>query len=144
MTQRRKKSESSVQSTVRLDVSTEYGTVTHRNNVGAFKTSTGQWVRYGLANESKEMNKRVKSSDLIGWTPVVITPEMVGKTIAVYTALETKEEGYKPSGVKQIEHYEAQQRFCGIVAKAGGISGIVDSGKAALDVIKKWLQWANS
>lgn len=30
------------------------------------------------------------SSDLIGWTSVTITPEMVGKTVAVFTAPEVK------------------------------------------------------
>lgn len=30
------------------------------------------------------------SGDLIGWTPVKITPEMVGQTVAIFTSVETK------------------------------------------------------
>lgn len=30
------------------------------------------------------------SGDLIGWTPVTITQEMVGQTVAVFTSVETK------------------------------------------------------
>jgi hypothetical protein len=86
------------------------------------------------------MNERIKSSDRLGWTPVVITPEMVGHTLPIYTAIEMKKEGYKPSGKAQIEHVEAQQRFCDLVTNAGGIAGIVDSSQAAVRLIKNWLQ----
>lgn len=113
--------------------------VLFRNNVGAFKGPNGAWVRYGLANDSKQMNQHTKSSDRIGWTPVVITEEMVGKTVAVFTAIEMKEEGYKPSSKKQHDHIAAQQRFCDTVTRAGGIAGIVDSAEKAVDLVKSWL-----
>ena len=140
MTQKKTKSEANVSQQTRLDCSQEMGTVLFRNNVGAFKSPSGAWVRYGLANDSKAMNSRIKSSDLIGFTPVTITSEMVGSTVAVFTAIETKEEGYKPSGVKQKAHYEAQKRFCDKVSAKGGIAGIVDSSQAAVKLIKNWLQ----
>ena len=38
-------------------------------------------IKYGLCNGS---------SDLIGWTPITITPDMIGKKIAVFTAIEVK------------------------------------------------------
>lgn len=111
--------------------------------MGAFQAASGSWVRYGLANESKAMNQHIKSSDLIGFTPVVVTAEMVGKTIPVFTAIETKEEGYVPRGKAQQSHYEAQDRFCDRVRAHGGIAGIVDSGAAAVELVRKWLQSFN-
>jgi len=143
MTRSSKKSEYSVAQRVRLDCSEQFRTVLFRNNVGVFEAKSGQWVRYGLANESKEMNKNIKSSDYIGMAPVVITPEMVGRTVAVFTAIETKKEGYKPSGKAQAEHHAAQQRFCDLVLRNGGIAGIVDSSEKAVELIKEWLAQAN-
>jgi len=143
MTRSSKKSESSVAQRVRLDCSEQFRTVLFRNNVGAYQDRNGQWIRYGVANETKEMNKNIKSSDYIGITPVVITPKMVGRTVAVFTAIETKKEGYKPSGKAQIEHHAAQQRFCDLVLRNGGIAGIVDSSEKAVELIKEWLAQAN-
>lgn len=114
--------------------------VLFRNNVGAYKDpKTGRWVRYGLANESKEMNQHTKSSDRVGWTPIEITPEMVGKTVPVFTSIEMKKGGYKPSGKAELDHIAAQQRFCDTVTRAGGIAGIVDSAEKAVDLVKNWL-----
>ena len=55
-------------------------------------------------------------SDLIGWMPVEITPEMVGKTLAVYTAVETK----NPRGRATAE----QKQFLDVVSQSGGRAGI--------------------
>lgn len=55
-------------------------------------------------------------SDLIGWVPVAITPEMVGQTVAVYTAVETK----APRGRATDE----QKAFIQVVSAAGGRAGI--------------------
>lgn len=55
-------------------------------------------------------------SDLIGWVPVTITPEMVGRTVAVYAAVETKTARGRAT--------EEQKAFIGAVAAAGGRAGI--------------------
>lgn len=58
------------------------------------------------------------SSDLIGWTTVKITADMVGKEVAIFTAIETKKQGGKgPS--------DEQDTFLTNVKKAGGIAGHV-------------------
>lgn len=54
-------------------------------------------------------------SDLGGWVPVVVTPDMVGKTIAVYAQVEVKD------GARVTE---AQRRWIEAVLKAGGRAGI--------------------
>ena len=139
-----KKSEAQVQAETRLKTSQQCGTRLFRNNVGAYMAKNGQPVRYGLANDSKQMNKEVKSADLIGWTCVEITPEMVGRTVAVFTSIEVKEEGYKPSGKAKLEHYQAQLRWCERVAEQGGIAGIVDSADKAVKLIEDWIERARS
>jgi hypothetical protein len=56
------------------------------------------------------------SSDLIGWTEIEITPEMVGKKVAVFTAVEVKSEIGRVSAT--------QFNFLTVIRKMGGISGI--------------------
>jgi hypothetical protein len=75
-----------------------------RNNVGATPTkckacgAAQRPVRYGLANDSTQMNKRIKSSDLILAIPRRITPDMIGSTIAQFGAVECKKPGWAYSG----------------------------------------------
>lgn len=78
-----------------------------RNNVGVAIYPDGRRVRYGLAPGS---------SDLIGWTPITVTPEHVGQTLAVFTAVEVK----GPRGQVAAK----QQNFVGQVNAAGGL-GII-------------------
>jgi len=59
-------------------------------------------------------------SDCGGWRPVVITPEMVGTTIAQYTAAEIK------NGARTTSE---QAKFIDAVNKAGGRAGIVRTEK---------------
>ena len=51
-----------------------------RNQVGLFKTLDGRTVNIGIKG----------SSDLMAVKPTVITPEMVGQTLAVFVAVEVK------------------------------------------------------
>ena len=134
------KSEDSVTKEVKLDLSINFKCVLSRNNRGAYICSkTGRLIRFGFMNETKEIGRKNRSSDEIGWTPVVITQSMVGHTLPVFTAIEMKKEGYKPSGKKDTEHYNAQQAFCNAVTKHGGIAGIVDCRKKAVELVQNWL-----
>lgn len=94
-----------------------------RNNVGVLIDDTGRPVRYGLANESPAVNKRIKSSDYIGVTPVLITPDLFGRILGVFTAFETKASDwtFKPSDDRAV----AQMRFHDIVRGVGGFAGFV-------------------
>lgn len=97
-----------------------------RNNSGALKDDTGRTVRYGLGNISKSHNDKIKSSDLIGFTKVVITPDMVGKTIAIFTAIECKEENWKDD--KKLDAREtAQQAFINWIKANGGFAGFAQN-----------------
>lgn len=110
------RSEARVQDLARLTAS-KMGWRLFRNNVGVLKDERGIPVRYGLCNDTPAMNKRVKSSDLIGLRPVIITPDMVGTTLGQFMAREVKREGWKYKGT---EHEQAQLRFGEIVTSLGG------------------------
>ena len=78
-----------------------------RNNVGALCDIHGTWVKYGLC---------AGSSDLIGWRTTTITADMVGKPVAIFTAVEVKMPGARLTNEQTV--------FKRRVREAGGISFI--------------------
>lgn len=98
-------------------------TVLFRNQSGAYKAGE-QWIRYGLGNPG--------GSDLIGWTSVEVTPEMVGKRLCVFTAIEVK----TATGRSTKE----QEAFIAAVQRAGGLAGVVRSEDDAQNVVKNMLR----
>jgi len=117
-------SEAVIQQRVRLSAS-ETGARLWRNNNGVAQNPTGQPVRYGLANESTKINRVLKSSDLIGITPVIITPEHVGHTVGVFTAIEVKKSGWCFRGASRET---AQLKFILLVLSMGGIGKFNSTG----------------
>lgn len=109
-------SEAAVSNDVRLEGGHK-GVRLFRNNVGACEDKTGRIIRYGLANESKEMNKELKSSDLIGIRPLLITDNMVGCTIGQFVAREAKPRNWAYCG---NDHERAQLNFLNFVIALGG------------------------
>jgi hypothetical protein len=91
------KTEAFVQSQIVLEAA-QKGIRLYRNNVGALADDTGRVVRYGLANDSKSVNEKIKSGDLIGIRPVTITPAHVGYVIGQFISREAKRPGWKYSG----------------------------------------------
>lgn len=90
-----------------------------RNNVGtAYQGKRGMINSRPVITEPRPIQFGLGkgSSDLIGWTEVIITSEMVGKKVAIFTAIEVKKKGGKVS--------EEQQKFINIVNDAGGIGKI--------------------
>jgi hypothetical protein len=110
------KSEAGVTNDVRLEGGRK-GVRLFRNNVGASLDVMGRLIRYGLANESKAMNKRVKSSDLIGIRALLITPEMVGSTVGQFVAREVKPTDWVYRG---NDHELAQLAFMTLIVALGG------------------------
>lgn len=104
------------QALVRLDAA-QSGVWLTRNNVGALLDDRGVPIRYGLANETKEQNKAVKSADLIGIRPVLIGPHHLGTVIGQFVSRECKHEGWKWKGDK---HELAQLAWANFVLAKGG------------------------
>lgn len=126
--------ESATASHIRLDAA-QQGVDLWRNNTGAYQDDTGRWIRYGLCNESKKQNDLVKSSDYIGVTPVLITPDMVGQIIGVFTAVETKPSGWRliPSDKRGF----VQKAFHDIVLTGGGYAGFASTIEEFRKIIKR-------
>jgi hypothetical protein len=108
--------ESDAYAPLRLAASRE-GARLWRNNNGAGKLENGSYIRWGLANESAQMNSMLKSSDLIGIRPVLVTPEHVGRTLGVFVSREVKRPGWRYGGGPREE---AQKRWLDLVASLGG------------------------
>lgn len=116
--------ETKVQNAVWTKHCEESGGRLFRNNVGVATFPGGQTVKYGLC---------VGSSDLIGWTPITITPDMVGRTVAVFTAFETKR------AVKAKKATPKQINFVEHVRAAGGIAGVINDPKLVQECITDYI-----
>jgi hypothetical protein len=98
---------------------------TWRNNVGLCKYKDYA-VKYGLC---------VGSSDRIGLTRIKITPEMVDREVAIFTAIEIKAD----KGVKR----EKQKHFIDFIKKAGGIALFATSSKEVHKAVDEFKNLGN-
>lgn len=118
------KSEAWAQQQQRLKVA-HAGAMSWRNNVGATPAkcpdcgAKRQPIRYGLANDSAQLNDKVKSSDLILAIPRVIRPEDVGRTLAQFGSIETKRPGWVYTGKGQEP---GQAAWLALIKKLGGFA----------------------
>ncbi len=115
------KSEARVQSEVRLEAP-HYGVYLFRNNNGAGKLASGNWVRFGLGNDSKPVSKVLKSGDLIGLRKRMIVAADVGRYIGQFYSREIKRGDWKYSGT---EEEVAQLRWAHLINSQGGDAKIV-------------------
>jgi len=111
-------SEKSIQTRILLAIGSLKNVRLWRNNVGVAKHDNGARTRYGLCNGS---------SDLIGFTRVTVTPDMVGRKVAVFTAIEVK-------GPRTKVTCE-QEAFINLVKKSGGYAGVAKSPEEAESLI---------
>jgi hypothetical protein len=101
-----------------------------RNNVGT--GWTGKVIHQGsrvIIENPRPLHAGLcqGSSDLIGWTTVEVTPEMVGAKVALFTAVEVK----TPTGRVSAE----QANFIQRVRQAGGIAGEARSEADAIQLL---------
>jgi hypothetical protein len=118
-------SETTLQQQIRLAVGTRSDLRLFRNSVGSLPDPrTGRLVTFGLARGS---------ADLIGWRTLVVTPEMVGQRIAVFTSVEVK------TATGRLT--PAQHAWLGVVRGAGGIAGVARSVGDALRMVEMPLEF---
>ncbi len=112
-------SEKHIQTEIMLAVS-QSGATVFRNNCGVAVYPDGSRVKYGVCNPG--------GSDLIGWRTVKVTPDMVGKPVALFLALEVKAKHNRTAT-------DDQKRFIENVRRAGGLAGIVRSAEEAIALL---------
>lgn len=70
------------------------------------------------------------SSDVIGITPVLITQQMVGQTVGLFTAVEVK--------VGKNKATEKQKNFLKVVEQNGGLAGVARCTDDINHIIRKY------
>lgn len=117
--------EADVQNTIRIE-GAKVGLLLWRNNVGVLEDRNGRPVRFGLANDSPESNRKCKSSDLIG----------IWNVTGQFVAVEVKEPGWKFN--PKDDHEAAQLTFLNIIRAKGGIGLFATSWPEVAEELVKW------
>lgn len=108
--------ESEIQEQVRLEAARK-GIYLWRNNNGAGTLQNGSFVRWGLANDSTNVNSIMKSGDLIGVRKRIITLDDVGKAFGQMVSRECKREDWRYTGT---EAEVAQKKWRDLIRSMGG------------------------
>ena len=128
-----KKTEHEIQNEIRVAVGAEQSATLFRANVG--EAWTGTLVSSSLNRVTIENARRFRSGlpvgfpDLFGFRTIEITPEMVGKKVAVFAFIEVK----KPSGRTS----KAQEKMHTFLRNAGTVGGVARSAKEAIELLQQ-------
>lgn len=120
----------------------QWGMKLLRNNSGVLPNPlNNRPVRFGLGNESKKINAKMKTGDFIGTTPIIITQEMVGKTVGVFTNIEAKAAGFKERETYPEKSREfGQNNFNKLIVEQGGLAGFASCFQDVDNLIKTFIQ----
>lgn len=118
-------SEAAISNMVRVEAS-DKGAWLLRNQVGACMDDRGRQIRFGLANDSKQMNQQIKSCDLIGIKPVLITPDHVGSLIGQFMGREVKKADWKfnPNDERAVAQLRFMNRAWSLGADVAFANGV--------------------
>lgn len=103
--------------------------VLYRNRRGMVDLPSGGKMPYGLGPNGY--------GDNVGYLPVVITADMVGRTLAVYTMVECKR---ADQALKDPEAYGDQFKYVEEVRAAGGIAGFARHAEDSEAIYQRWLR----
>lgn len=126
---------------VRLALS-KLGSIMFRQNVGqAWAAKSGKVIVKGTSVFIEDampvtMGLFKGSGDLIGWMPMFVTQEMVGKQVAVFTSIEVK----RTTGGRTSKE---QKNWVQVVKGWGGIAGIANSAEAAEKIVTTYREGLN-
>lgn len=99
---------------IRLDLGREPDLRLFRSNTGKLQDQSGRWVEFGL---------HPGSGDLIGWRSLVVTPELLGQRLAIFSSVEVKTSAGRPT--------PQQAHWAEVVRAAGGFAGVARSPEQA-------------
>jgi hypothetical protein len=114
----RKQKESAVNDAI-IKAARLKGSTLYRNRRGMVRLPLGGMFPYGLGPNG--------FPDNVGYTTRVITPDMVGRRVAIFTAIEAKVDG--PADPHQQECIER-------IRADGGIAGTAHNGEEAMEIVK--------
>lgn len=128
--------ETNIQRSIRMVVSRMTKAVLFRNNVGTGWVGKARQVqdKSGVfIQDARPLHAGLLkgSSDLIGWTVVEITPEMIGRKMAIFTAIETKKS-------ERSRRSPEQMQFIKVAHDSGAIAGFCTTPDDAIQLIKNF------
>lgn len=117
----RKQAESKINDAI-IKAGRLFGAILYRNRRGMYRREGGGMFPYGLGSNG--------FPDNAGYTPIKITESMVGKTVAVFTAIEAKTDTGRVAPHQQACIDELKAHGC--------IAGVATSGEDVRAIIKEW------
>lgn len=103
-----------------------------RNQVGQYKLADPRCSFCNTEHPRRVISGLAKgSADLVGWIPIVVTPEMVGRRLAVFTSVEVKAPGAKT----EKNHLERQIDWLKAVQESGGFGIFATSDTEAVKAL---------
>lgn len=118
-----RKGETDVVADVRLSFQHNKDVRLFRFHCGEFEMAHGGYLVVGVPG----------MSDLQGWKTTLITPEMVGTYVPVYTAIEVK----RPGARTEKKRLEQQTSFINEVRAHGGLAGFATNPEQAHAIVQQ-------
>ena len=107
----------------------------------AYEEKSNRPIFFGLGNDGVKNDESIRTHDWIGWYQVTITPDMVGKRLAIFTAIDAKKLGFKRKACYPIGTREyGQDKFARRVIAAGGIAGFATNAEDVTTLITEFYQ----
>jgi hypothetical protein len=99
------------------------------------RLDTGEWLAKG---SRVEFGLNEGASDFIGIRSIEVTPDMVGKKVGLFMAIETKAPNWKPPTINDKQgwrRFVQQYHFIKMVRDLGGVAGFAMSGDDAEEFV---------
>lgn len=115
-----------------------------KNNTGVAYDKNDRPIFFGLGNDKKKKKgdkNVIRTPDWVGWHNMVITEEMVGKTVPVFMAIDAKKLGFKHKESYHINTREyGQNNFFQRVINANGIAGFAATAEHVKTIISDFYE----
>lgn len=113
----------------------------YRNNTGVAYDQSNRPIFFGLGNDGVKRDDSIRTHDWIGYHTLTVTPEMVGKKVAVFTAIDAKKLGFVSKAVYSVGTREyGQDKFAKRVINAGGIAGFATNAEDVTRLMQEFYQ----
>ncbi len=112
-----------------------------RNNTGVAYDQSNRPVFFGLGNVGKKKKGDDRTPDWVGWHNTLVTQDMVGKMLPVFTAIDAKREGFKHKEKYPINSTEnGQNNFFNKVIRANGLAGFASCDEHVDKIISEFYE----